>query len=125
MLLGSAVLTLAVGLAGHRWPAKSLLLAACGLMAATGVGFSAVHAFWPLALVGFVGTLNPSNGDVSPSCRDGAVAAGFHAGPASRRTGLFARYGLAGLADGRVLGGSQRWTAGALAARRPPSPSCS
>ena len=66
MLLGSAVLTLAVGLAGHRVPARRLLLAACGLMAATGVGFSAAHSFWPLVLVGFVGTLNPSNGDVSP-----------------------------------------------------------
>src|SRR4029077_16890321 len=41
------------------------LLASCGLMAFTGVGFSAVTRFWPLVIVGFVGTLNPSGGDVS------------------------------------------------------------
>jgi len=35
-VLGSAGLTLAVGLAGHRWPAKRLLFTACVLMALTG-----------------------------------------------------------------------------------------
>jgi len=95
MLLGSAALTLAVGLIGHRWPARRLLLAACGLMAATGVGFSTAHEFWPLVLVGFLGTLNPSNGDVSPFLpMEQSLLA--HAGPASARTGLFARYGLTG-----------------------------
>ena len=34
-------------------------------MIATGVGFAFVHAFWPLIVVAFVGTLNPSSGDVS------------------------------------------------------------
>jgi predicted MFS family arabinose efflux permease len=84
-----------VGLIGHRWPARRLLLAACGLMAATGVGFSAAHDFWPLTLVGFLGTLNPSNGDVSPFLpMEQSLLA--HAGPAAARTGLFARYGLTG-----------------------------
>ncbi len=55
-LLGSAGLTLAVGLAGHRFPAKRLLFPACGLMGATGLAFSQAHAFWPLVLIGFVGT---------------------------------------------------------------------
>lgn len=101
MLLGSAVLTLAVGLLGHRYPARRLLLAACGLMAATGVGFSAAHAFWPLVLVGFLGTLNPSNGDVSPFLpMEQSLLA--HAGPASRRTHLFARYGLTGSLMGAI-----------------------
>lgn len=94
-LLGSAGLTLAVGLAGHRYPAKRLLFAACGLMAATGVAFSQAHEFWPLVLVGFVGTLNPSGGDVSLflPLEQSLLA---HAGPPSLRTGLFARYSLAG-----------------------------
>ena len=94
-LLGSAGLTLAVGLAGHRYPAKRLLFVACLLMAATGVAFSRAHAFWPLVLVGFAGTLNPSGGDVSPflPLEQSLLA---HAGPPSRRTDLFARYALSG-----------------------------
>jgi MFS family permease len=94
-LLGSAALTLAVGLAGHRIPARRLLFAACGLMGATGLAFSQAHAFWPLVVVGFVGTLNPSGGDVSPflPLEQSLLA---HAGPPSQRTRLFARYSLAG-----------------------------
>jgi MFS family permease len=94
-LLGSAGLTLAVGLAGHRFPAKRLLFAACGLMGATGLAFSQAHAFWPLVLIGFVGTLNPSGGDVSPflPLEQSLLA---HAGPPSQRTHLFARYSLTG-----------------------------
>jgi hypothetical protein len=34
-------------------------------MAATGLGFAGLSSFWPLLLVAFVGTLNPSAGDVS------------------------------------------------------------
>jgi len=94
-LLGSATLTLAVGLAGHRVAAKQLLFATCALMAATGVAFSQAHAFWPLIVVGFLGTLNPSGGDVSPflPLEQSLLA---HAGPPAERTRLFARYSLAG-----------------------------
>jgi MFS family permease len=94
-LAGSAALTLAVGLLGHRYPARRLLFACCGLMAATGVAFSQVHAFWPLALVGFLGTLNPSGGDVSPFLPlEQALLA--HAGSDAQRTHRFARYSLTG-----------------------------
>jgi hypothetical protein len=31
----------------------------------TGIGFASLQTFWPLLLVAFVGTLNPSSGDVS------------------------------------------------------------
>ncbi|MGN6475198.1 MAG: MFS transporter [Mycobacteriales bacterium] len=64
-LLGSAVLTLAAGLRLSRFGARSVLLWSCALMAATGVGFGTLRWFWPLVVVGFVGTLNPSGGDVS------------------------------------------------------------
>jgi MFS family permease len=64
-LLGSATLTLVAGLRFARLGARSVLLAACGLMAFTGIGFSVVTRFWPLVIVGFIGTLNPSGGDVS------------------------------------------------------------
>ncbi|MGH6963499.1 MAG: MFS transporter [Phenylobacterium sp.] len=94
-LLGSAMLTLAVGLLGHRVAAKRLLFATCVLMAATGVAFSQAHEFWPLIVVGFLGTLNPSGGDVSPflPLEQSLLA---HAGPSADRTRLFARYSLAG-----------------------------
>ena len=75
-LLGSAMLTLAVGLAGHRVRAKRLLFAACVLMAATGLAFSQAHAFWPLMVVGFLGTLNPVGRRRQPVPAAGAVAAG-------------------------------------------------
>ncbi|HMC70065.1 MAG TPA: MFS transporter, partial [Mycobacteriales bacterium] len=64
-LLGSAVLTLAAGFRLTRFGARSVLLWSCVLMAATGAGFGAVTWFWLLVVVGFVGTLNPSGGDVS------------------------------------------------------------
>ena len=53
-LLGSAVLTLGTGLLAHRFPARSVLLAACVLMGATGIGFAGVTAFAPLLVIAFV-----------------------------------------------------------------------
>lgn len=64
-LLGSAALTLLVGVTAHRFTQRGLLLGAALLMAATGVAFALVREFWPLVLIAFVGTLNPSSGDVS------------------------------------------------------------
>src|SRR3954447_14874358 len=64
-LVGSAALTLYAGLRWYHHPARRVLLASCVLMAATGTGFTSFTQFWPLLLVGMVGTLNPSGGDVS------------------------------------------------------------
>jgi predicted MFS family arabinose efflux permease len=64
-MLGSAALTLAVGLAPHPWRRRTVLLAAAALMLLTGIGFAELTDFWPLLLVAIVGTLNPSAGDVS------------------------------------------------------------
>ena len=64
-LLGSAVLTLAVGFYGTPRRLSDAAARNRLLMLATGIGFAAVHGFWPLLLVAFVGTLNPSAGDVS------------------------------------------------------------
>jgi len=92
-MLGSAVLTLAVGLVGHRASARRLLLAASILMLVTGLVFSQARAFWPLVVVAFVGTLNPSSGDVSVFVPlEQAMLA--HAGPDAERTGRFAAYNL-------------------------------
>src|SRR5262245_9715327 len=52
-LVGSAALTLAVGLMAHRLPPRQILFSATLLMLATGLGFAAVTGFWPLVIVGF------------------------------------------------------------------------
>jgi MFS family permease len=94
-LLGSAALTLGVGLAGHRISARAVLLAACGLMALTGAGFGLLSAFAPLLVVAFVGTLNPSAGDVSVFLPTEQALLAEASAPEDR-TALFARYNLAG-----------------------------
>src|SRR5678816_2123317 len=64
-LLGSAAVTLAVGLLGYRLSRRRILLGAAALMALTGIGFAGLTDFWPLLIVAVAGTLNPSAGDVS------------------------------------------------------------
>ena len=94
-LLGSALLTLAVGFTGVRRHTRALLIAASLLMVLTGLGFAALDDFWPLLVIAFVGTLNPSSGDVSVFLPlEHALLAGGVAG--HDRTALFARYSLVG-----------------------------
>ena len=64
-LLGSAAVTLAVGLLGYRLSRRRILVGAAALMVLTGLGFAGVTTFWPMMVVAVVGTLNPSSGDVS------------------------------------------------------------
>jgi MFS family permease len=94
-LLGSALLTLAVGFGAARLPLRGALLAATVLMAATGVGFAGLRDLAPLLLVAFVGTLNPHAGDVSVFLPlEHALLARL--APEAGRTTLFARYATAG-----------------------------
>jgi MFS family permease len=94
-LAGSAVLTLAVGLLAHRLSPRRVLLGAALLMFGTGLGFAFFSSFWPVLLIGFAGTLNPSSGDVSVFLpTEQSVLAGEVAG--ADRTALFARYTLGG-----------------------------
>ena len=53
-LLGSAILTLCIGLVGARHDHRHLLLAASALMAGTGVAYAASSDYWVLLLVAFV-----------------------------------------------------------------------
>jgi predicted MFS family arabinose efflux permease len=94
-LVGSAVLTLLVGFVAHRLRRRQLLLRASLLMIATGVGFALLHDFWPLMVVAFVGTLNPSSGDVSVFLPTEQALLPQTITPTSR-TALFARYSLVG-----------------------------
>jgi len=94
-LLGSAALTLTVGLIAHRLSPRRVLLGATLLMLATGAGFALSTAFWPLIVIGFAGTLNPSSGDVSVflPTEQSLLAS---EGSVGDRTALFARYSLGG-----------------------------
>lgn len=94
-LLGSALATLAVGAWGYRVHPRRLLLGAAVLMLVTGLAFAVQTTFWPLLLIAFVGTLNPSSGDVSVflPLEHARLA---DAGQGHARTALFARYALLG-----------------------------
>ena len=121
-LLGSALATLAVGAWGHRFHHRGLLLAAALLMAGTGLAFAGFTDFWPLLLIAFVGTLNPSSGDVSVflPLEHARLA---EAADGDGRTALFARYSLTGalcaalgalaaaVPDGMAMLGVERLTA--------------
>ena len=100
-LLGSAALTILTGLITARFGHRRPFIAASALMIATGLAFSSLQAFWPLMLVAFIGTLNPSSGDVSiflpldHSLLSQSVAD-------QDRTTLFAHYSLAGSLLGAI-----------------------
>jgi MFS family permease len=100
-LLGSALLTLAIGLLGARYDHRRMLFAASALMVATGLAYAAASDYAVLLLVAFVGTINPSGGSTSVfvplehTLLSGAVA------PAAR-TSAFARYSLVGALAGAV-----------------------
>jgi MFS family permease len=121
-LFGTAVFTLLVGLIAPRYDLRHLLALGAVLMAATGAALpSCGDVFW-IAAVLFIGTINPSTGDI------GVLVPLEHAslarGVADReRTRTFARYSLtgalsmaagsltAGLADVLVRSGMTQLTA--------------
>jgi len=100
-MLGSAALTIAVGVGALRLSRRALFLVACGLMALTGLGFASLRGFWPLLVVAVVGTLNPSAGDVSVflPLEQAALA---DASAARARAWTFALYNVVGSAAGAV-----------------------
>jgi len=94
-LLGTALLTLLVGWMAPRHDLRALMLSGAGLMAATGLAFPNVEHFVLIALVAFVGTINPSAGDLGVLVPlEHAVLA--HSATDERRTHIFARYSLIG-----------------------------
>ncbi len=102
-LLGSALLTLGVGLFGSRFTSRQVLLGACALMIATGIGFASAESLALLVAIAFVGTLNPTAGDVSVFLPTEQALLGRESDTRAR-TALFARYNLAGALLG-ALGG--------------------
>jgi MFS family permease len=100
-LVGSALATLAVGWLSRHGTRRGWLALGCALMAATGIGFAVAQDYALLLAVAFLGTLNPSSGDVSLflPLEHTALA---QAAPPARRTAVFARYSLAGTLAGAL-----------------------
>lgn len=112
-LFGSAFATILVGVAGNRFASRVQLRFAAALMMATGFAFAGLSSLWPLLIVAFIGTLNPSSGDVSLFLPlEHASLAESATGDA--RTTLFARYSLVGAlsaALGALAAGVPDWLA--------------
>jgi MFS family permease len=94
-LLGSAATTLAVGSFAARHDLRNMLLVCAALMVATGLALPNVEHLVAIAAVVFIGTMNPSTGDI------GVHVPLEHAALAritsdQDRTRVFARYSLAG-----------------------------
>jgi len=96
-LIGTAILTLGVGWIANRYSRRLLLLSAAVLMAATGAGFAMITDFWPLLVIAFVGTMNPTSGDASVFVPLEQTVLTQTIDP-RRRTALFARYSVIGSA---------------------------
>jgi MFS family permease len=94
-LLGSGLMTLAIGFIAHRHSTRHLLLAASVLMALTGLTASIFTDFWPLLIIAVIGTLNPSASDVTTFSPLEQTLLARAATPQSR-TAMFARYSLIG-----------------------------
>ena len=95
MLLGSAAATVLVGTKGYAVPRRTLLFAGSALMIATGTLFGLFTSFVALLVVGVIGTLNPTAGDVSVFLPlEQSMLAGTT--PAVSRTALYARYTFVG-----------------------------
>lgn len=108
-LFGSALMTLGIGLLGSRIDHRRLLVAASGLMMATGLAFALSDTYAIVLLVAFMGTINPSAGSVSIFVPlEHALLSRSVAD--AERTRMFARYSLIGALAAAV---------GALAAASP------
>jgi MFS family permease len=94
-LLGTALLTLAVGVIAPRHDLRNFLLGGALLMACTGLAFPSVELFAIISIVAFIGTINPSTGDlgVLVPLEHAMLAQGV---PDHERTRTFARYSLIG-----------------------------
>ncbi len=99
MLLGSAAMTLAVGVKAGQVARRRLLLLGSLLMICTGLGFAATTLLPVIAVIGAIGTMNPTSGDVSVFLPvEQALLPGTTS--AASRTALFARYSFVGALAG-------------------------
>jgi MFS family permease len=94
-LLGTAMLTFAVGIVARHYELRSLLMTGAGIIVLTGMTFPNVASFILIFAVAFAGSLNPNSGDLGPlvPLEHAALAKEAAAGD---RTSVFARYSLVG-----------------------------
>jgi MFS family permease len=100
-LIGTALLTLWVGLVANRYLRRRMLIGAALLMTATGAAFAILTDFWPILVVAFVGTMNPTSGDASVFQPLEYTVLSQTVDP-HRRTALFARYRVIGSLAGAL-----------------------
>jgi MFS family permease len=94
-LFGTALLTLAIGFIAPRHDLRTLLLGGAALMACTGIAFPNFDHVAFIAVIAFIGTINPSTGDLGVLVPlEHAMLA--HGVPDHERTRTFARYSLIG-----------------------------
>ncbi len=113
-LLGSALMTLAIGVLGAKTDQRKLLMAASGLMIITGLAFAVSETYALVLLIACIGTINPSAGSVSifVPLEHSVLSRSVDA---SKRTKMFARYSLIGAmaaAAGALASGSPDMLAG-------------
>jgi len=108
-LLGTAAVTLAIGFLARGKDLRSLLLVGAFATVATGLAFQASEQFAFILIIAFVGTMNPSSGDIGLFVPLEHTMLAQEA-PAPDRTRIFAHYSL--------IGGLAT-AAGALAAAAP------
>jgi MFS family permease len=108
-LLGTAAVTLAIGFLSPGKDLRNLLLVGAFATGATGIAFLASDRFAFILIIAFVGTMNPSSGDIGLFVPlENAMLA--RQAPDHDRTRIFAHYSL--------IGGLST-AAGALAAAAP------
>src|SRR6476660_8666061 len=90
-LLGSAATTLAIGYLAPRYDGRTLLLVCAVLMVLTGIAIPQVQHLVFIAAIAFVGTMNPTTGDIGIHIplEQASLAQGASD---KERTHVFARY---------------------------------
>jgi MFS family permease len=107
-LLGSAATTLLIGFVAPRYDLRTLLLGCAFLMVLTGIAIPNVRHLMAIAAVAFVGTMNPTTGDIGVHVPLEQAALAQRASD-RERTHIFARYSLTGalsIAAGALAAGA-------------------
>ena len=94
-LLGSAAMTLAIGFLASRYDLRTLLLICAFLMVATGIAIPSFQHLVFIAMIAFIGTINPTTGDIGVHVPLEQAALAENVSD-QERTRTFARYSLIG-----------------------------
>ncbi len=94
-LLGSAAMTLAIGFLAPRHDLRTLLLTCASLMVVTGIALPSFQHLIFIAAIAFIGTINPTTGDIGVHVPLEQASLAQRASDADR-TRVFARYSLIG-----------------------------